>query len=70
MKVRKQNLIVKLMISGRIKPLDGYCKLRDNFSKMTMCEHTLAGCITQLNLEEYDALTFAERLMREQTKMR
>ena len=64
MRNRKQDLIVKLMECGRLSPLDGYRRLKKNFAAMTACERTTDHCRAMIDLEEHDATTFMERIIR------
>jgi len=62
MKLRKQNLIVKLMEVGKLSPLEGYRRLKRNFAAMTKTEQTTDYCQVKLDLEEKDEVSFMDKL--------
>jgi len=61
MKLRKQNLIVKLMESETITPLDGYRRLRNNFAAMIKTEQTTDYCQVVAELEAHNKVHFMDR---------
>ena len=58
MKNRKQSLIVKLMETGSLTPLNGYRRLKANFAAMTETERTTDWCCVTLDLEPLDVVPF------------
>jgi len=63
-RLRKQDLITRLIEAGRLTPLKGHQMLQENYKAMTECEKTTDICRAQLELENHDGLTFAEKLFR------
>ena len=56
----RQNEIAAGMTAGTIAPLLGYQAMRANYECMTETERTTDRCRTEIALQDYDAVSFAD----------